>query len=172
MRAGRIFTGVLTAALLSAAPALADGRLSSLALSDFMVEAAELSGLPLPARLPEVLFVTGPEIDNVAYGAQDQPGQQAAAVYDTTSATIYLNTAWGADPIRDASTLIHELVHHLQFEAGADKTYPCRQWVERVAYKAQADWLAARDFDFYEITGIGKMTHIVVTNCLVGGFGQ
>ena len=65
-------------------------------------------------------------------------------LYDPETATIYLVAPWDpADP-RDASVLLHELVHHRQQAA---KHWYCAAAQEWDAYRLQERWLAEHGID-------------------------
>ena len=59
-------------------------------------------------------------------------------VYDETTKQICLAKPWHASSVKDQSVLLHELVHHVQFES---KNWPCPKATEWEAYKLQEAWL-------------------------------
>ncbi len=59
-------------------------------------------------------------------------------VYDETTEQICLAEPWDASNIEDAGILLHELVHHVQYQT---KAWPCPKATEWEAYKLQEAWL-------------------------------
>lgn len=59
-------------------------------------------------------------------------------VYDEKTKRICLAKPWHASSPKDRSVLLHELVHHVQFENHA---WPCPKAAEWEAYKLQETWL-------------------------------
>lgn len=74
------------------------------------------------------------------------------AAYDQKARRIYLVLPWRADDPRNAATLLHELVHDLQFVA---RRWPCANATEWEAYRLQASWLEQQGiepgFDWFAI---------------------
>jgi hypothetical protein len=59
--------------------------------------------------------------------------------------------------------LVHELAHHMQSAAGLE--YPCPQEREKLAYKAQDEWLHLFGRSLESEFQIDKMTMLVMTSC-------
>lgn len=89
--------------------------------------------------------------------------QAVFAVYDDQRRTIYLPDDWEGETPADVSVLVHELVHHLQNVAGL--TFSCPQERERVAYDAQARWLALFAKTLETELGIDAFDTLVRTRC-------
>ena len=57
---------------------------------------------------------------------------------DNSLASMHQNTASNAQLLEDnpilTERLLHELVHHVQFQTGANKSYPCQAFGEKEAY--------------------------------------
>jgi hypothetical protein len=62
-----------------------------------------------------------------------------AAGYDDATRTIYLPENWSNKSPTDESVLVHEMVHHMQNEAGIK--YACGDARAEPAYVAQDKWL-------------------------------
>jgi hypothetical protein len=65
-------------------------------------------------------------------------GPTLAATYDAYSREIYLKCPWNpADP-HDMSTLLHEVIHDVQY---TNRISACPREAEWEAYRLQAEWL-------------------------------
>jgi hypothetical protein len=85
------------------------------------------------------------------------------AVYSDSAQTIYLAQGWTGRTAAELSTLVHEMVHHIQHLAGLK--HECPQAREKLAYMAQDRWLnvfggsLAQDFD------LDGLSLLVKTKC-------
>ena len=74
------------------------------------------------------------------------------AAYDLSERRIFLVLPWDAGDPRDASALLHELIHDIQL---LNRDWPCLGAPEWEAYKLQAAWLREQgvesDFDWLHI---------------------
>lgn len=96
--------------------------------------------LPAMSEHPTIRFETPATMASIRYDGGKAGHARVVALYDRRAGTIYLSEGWDSrDPV-DVSVLVHELVHHLQEQAGRE--YPCPQAREALAYEAQAEWLA------------------------------
>jgi len=68
-------------------------------------------------------------------------GSSFRAVYDVETRIIYLLRPWSFSNIFDKSTLLHELVHDVQYQ---NRTWSCAGKSEWQAYKLQEAWLSER----------------------------
>jgi hypothetical protein len=59
-------------------------------------------------------------------------------VYDETTKQICLAKLWHASSVKIRGVLLHELIHHVQFES---KNWLCPKATEWEAYKMQEAWL-------------------------------
>ena len=92
-------------------------------------------------------------------------GRAVVAVYDDARQVIYLPQGWtGASPA-EQSMLVHEMVHHLQNRSGL--RFECPQQREKLAYEAQARWLARTGDTLESAFEIDAMTLLVHVNCLL-----
>lgn len=85
------------------------------------------------------------------------------AVYDSRVRTIYLPLGWTGRTAVDQSILVHELVHHLQGEAGM--RFACAEHREQAAFEAQSRWLERLGLSLEGAFGIDPLTLLVRTNC-------
>ena len=142
------------------------------------------TGLPIPTNTPSIQFVSDVEMFRIAYQCDDdklalQYCDEAAnskkenlvantpiALYNNEQKTIILKDQWNRKTIKNRSILLHELVHHMQYEAGIERDYPCRGAIEREAYEAQNKWLKEfHDTDIFVVLDLGKLYYITITHC-------
>ncbi len=97
------------------------------------------------------------------YANPPEARHKVVAMYDVHHETIILPAGWSAARPADQSILVHELVHHLQNEAGL--RYACPEEREALAYKAQEKWLASFGMSLEREFGIDAMTLLVSTRC-------
>ena len=115
-----------------------------------MLWIASVSPLPLPDEAPRVGFMGEWTMRCMAWDqARGECGPETAAAtpeiqafYDPLEKMIYLRWEWSPWTVRGLATLVHELVHHMQFAAGLDKTAECKSALETDAYRLQNQWTA------------------------------
>jgi len=89
--------------------------------------------------------------------------RDTVALYNDQTKTIYLSDKWAGRTPAELSILVHEMVHHLQNEAG--KNYECPAEREKLAYEVQDKWLGlfGRNLEGeFEINGLALL---VSTSC-------
>lgn len=92
------------------------------------------------AEPPAVIFSDWGQM--ISYeGRQLVLGSSLRAVYDVDARQIYLLRPWSSANIFDHSTLLHELVHDVQYQ---NRTWSCAGKSEWEAYKLQEAWLLER----------------------------
>jgi hypothetical protein len=130
-------------------------------------------GLPANADYPRVEFVAPSKIISLRYkglaGAQRHDLASADAlrdtvsIYDDAQKTVYLPEGWTGRSPAELSILVHEMVHHLQ-NIGQLK-FECPQEREKVAYEAQAQWLALYKSDLAQEFGLDGFNLLIKTKC-------
>jgi hypothetical protein len=132
------------------------------------------TGLPVPDRLPEVVFATHCEIQRLAFAGKRRCSETegAVAAYDHRTRTIYLPRNWSQDNVYHVSMLLHELVHHMQAEDGLHMGVPgiCPgRDLEQPAYSAQIAWLKEAGVeDPLAMMGMNALYLVMVTSCRHG----
>jgi hypothetical protein len=132
----------------------------------FMVWISAFTGLPIPDKLPIIYMTTAENIHNKVRPNLEYKEDTAfaiLAIYVHDDATIWLDENWDVNSLLDLSILLHEVVHHMQYEA--EVSYRCKAELERDAYAAQFAWLAAAGVDPYELVGVNALFLHYVTNC-------
>lgn len=130
-----------------------------------MVWASANTGLDVPETMPIIKNVSAETMFYMVQPGQEynpDRGVRWLALY--ANDVIYLQDTWQVDNLRDVSSLLHELVHHMQ-AYDADAEYRCRGKSEEVAYEAQMDWLTAAGVDPYETIGMNKLFYMMVIMC-------
>ena len=82
---------------------------------------------------------------------------------DVQTKTIYLSNKWVGRTLAELSVLVHELVHHLQNEAGV--TFECPAEREKLAYEAQDKWLGLFGRNLEREFDINGLALLVSTSC-------
>ena len=128
-------------------------------------------GLPSLQNAPKLVLATPhelvarryPMLLSVDAKAGTKPLPDLVAVYGDRERTIYVTAAWsGSEPVA-VSVLVHEMVHHMQNEAGM--RFACPEEREKQAFAAQADWLAMFGTDLETELAIDPLTLLVRTSC-------
>lgn len=133
-----------------------------------MAWASAQTGIAPADTLPAVTYTAPEEMVQMQYpdgdGGAAANGVRVVALYDPNEAEIYLPLGFDVrDPV-DVSVLLHELVHHMQYEAGVG--YACRGEMERVAYEAQGEYLSSVGIDLLEAMEMNGLFLHLVTTCL------
>lgn len=132
-----------------------------------MTWASAHTGLPVPEAIPHIKQFGQCSIQKIAWpGLACDEEQGPIAIYDHRTMTVYLPRSWSSDSLFHVSILLHELVHHMQAEAGMEMTGGCSgSRIELPAYQAQIDWLAAAGVDPHETMGINAFYLRLRTSC-------
>ena len=88
------------------------------------------------------------------------------ALYNSSTATVYLHKDFWASSVRDQSILLHELVHHMQYSEDF-KQYSklCKGDIEKEAYDLQEIWLKKKGRTLYNTIELGPLLRHVLTSC-------
>lgn len=135
--------------------------------------------LPAKYDLPTVQFASRTEIASVRYGAfylsqqrehleayaalPEEQREAIVSVYQDRTKRIMLSLGWQGRTPAELSVLVHEMVHHLQNQAGL--TYACPQEREALAYEAQEKWLGLFGRSLFSEFQMDGMTLLVETKC-------
>ena len=135
-----------------------------------MAWASAQTGIAPADTLPSVIYAAPEEMIEMQYpdsdGGAAASGFRVVALYHPDNAEIYLPIGFdAADPV-DVSVLLHELVHHMQYEA--EVSYACRGEMERVAYETQGEYLSTVGIDLLEAMEMNGLFLHLVTSCLDG----
>jgi hypothetical protein len=89
--------------------------------------------------------------------------RDVVALYNDETRTIYLSDKWAGATPAELSVLVHEMVHHLQNEAGI--SYECPAEREKLAYEAQDNWLRLFGRNLEQEFEINGLALLVSTSC-------
>lgn len=121
-------------------------------------------GLPAHYDHPTIAFLPEEALHGVHYGpAYSREDARVVAVYDEARSKILLTRNWKVTSPADVSVLVHEMVHHLQRNAGM--TYGCPAAGEKLAYTAQAEWLEQFGTSLEREFELDAFTLKVMTTC-------
>jgi hypothetical protein len=122
-------------------------------------------GLPHVQDHPSVRTLPPQALSEIRYGPVDVTRRhEVLAVYVDRTQTIFLSDGWVSHDPADVSVLVHEMVHHLQGKAGL--TFSCPAARERLAYEAQARWLALFGLTLEGEFGIDPMALKISSGCM------
>ena len=118
-----------------------------------------------PPAAPEIRMLPEQELAERFFGGRPPAdASHVCGLYHAASMTIYLPESWCADRPLDRSSLLHELVHHVQKVRALP--YPCPAARERLAYDLQVRWLQENGVaDPYALINIDKFTIAVYSMC-------
>jgi uncharacterized protein DUF6647 len=89
--------------------------------------------------------------------------RDVVALYNDQTRTIYLSDKWAGATPAELSVLVHEMVHHLQNEAGI--SYECPAEREKLAYEAQDNWLHLFGRNLEQEFEINGLALLLATSC-------
>ncbi|MEM7315900.1 MAG: DUF6647 family protein [Planctomycetota bacterium] len=101
---------------------------------------------------------------DIARLEQEGDHSEILGFYDSITQTIVLPEGWDPTSPRDVSILVHEMVHHGQYQ-GRSK-YACSAQRERLAYQAQDEWLSLFEKSLESEFEIDPMTLLIRTKCM------
>ena len=129
--------------------------------------------LPASCEHPRIEFVSAKEMNSHFYEGVareqhaaivlNQPELDVVSLYSNETKTIYLLDGWKGRTPGELSMVVHEMVHHLQ-NVGQVK-FACAQEKEKLAYKAQDDWLGLFGRNLMQEFQIDPFSLLVKTNC-------
>lgn len=132
-----------------------------------MTWASAQTGLPVPERVPAIQVKSPCELHAIMQRPEpcDKAVLRVGAIYMPN--LIVLPAAHDPRDLYAVSVLLHELVHHMQFENGDNgRSCPERAAREKVAYDAQIAFLEATGHEAMKLMGIDGLTLLLLTNCL------
>ena len=89
--------------------------------------------------------------------------RDVVALYNDQTKTIYLSDKWAGSTPAELSVLVHEMVHHLQNQAGT--TFECPAERETLAYEVQDNWLHLFGRNLEGEFEINALALLVSTSC-------
>jgi hypothetical protein len=123
------------------------------------------AGLPMMKNLPGVELISTAELSRLhEKGPTSFYAGVAPAAYDDATRTIYLPANWSGKSPTDESVLVHEMVHHMQNEAGFE--YACAGARAEPAYVAQDKWLQTYGLTLKQEFHIDALALEVMAACM------
>jgi hypothetical protein len=122
-----------------------------------MLVASQLTGLPNADRLPDIEYLSEREMAERAYGTP-LPRKRSIiwGQYTCYRNRLTLRDTWDKDDIASTSTLLHELVHHLQCAKHSLVWMMVSCKAETQAYAAEIEWMASQGENFYTVFRVSK----------------
>jgi hypothetical protein len=104
--------------------------------------------LPMPSSMPRIVFSSPRRMVELRYGMAAREDLRVIALYHARTQRLFLDDSWtGATPV-ELSILVHEIVHHVEAQAGVQ--FYCYGHRERSAYALQERWLAQFGVDMLD----------------------
>lgn len=131
-----------------------------------LVWIAAHTGLTAPP--PVVQVVSDADMVARAYGpeAPECPAPTVRALYDPVRGVICLRQDFDPADVIDRSTLLHELVHHVQKHNRLDEDAECPAVLEPPAYRLQFEWLKEQGVaDPMKATKVDALTLYLAGTC-------
>jgi hypothetical protein len=121
------------------------------------------------ARDPTIIFASEREMHAMRYqkvtdGHMARHEGNILALYHDKLEIVFLSDDWSGSNYSELSVLVHELTHHLQKVSAM--RFSCPEEREKLAYEAQAKWLALFHSDLETEFEMDAFTLLVKTNCL------
>lgn len=141
--------------------------MSKALLVALMTWIASITGLPL-ADPPHVSTADALTVHRTLYGPESQPSDalEGRGIYNKETQQILLVDGDPTDPVW-LSSLVHELVHHMQ--ANSERTYACNGAAEAEAYEVQEEFLRLDQLDLELDFGLGPFLRVILTDCSMSG---
>lgn len=110
-------------------------------------------------NLPSLSFANSGEV--ISYeGKSLVVNEDVRALYNSQTRVIYLIRPWSELQVTDVSSLLHELIHDVQF---LNRRWSCSNKAEWEAYKLQAKWLDEQQlkvkFNWVQIAFLSQCFH-------------
>jgi hypothetical protein len=114
---------------------------------------------------PAVVLASETQISQLVQADDLQASANVRALYDHDGATVYLRHDWDRADLRSRATLLHELVHHVQYFNSIPTQCPGSR--ERQAYQLTVKWLRDQGVaDPYALLNIDEFTISVLSICV------
>lgn len=131
-------------------------------LKEISLWVAEMLGEPEAEALPSIRFLSQNAMRAIRH-REFHSANDVVALYEDATETIFLREGWTGQTTAEISILVHEMVHHLQKQAGL--TFACPEAREAQAYAVQAAWLSRYGQSLEREFAINPLTLLVLTNC-------
>lgn len=92
-------------------------------------------------------------------------GSPVYALYNYLDQTIYLAEDIDISTRFGKSILVHELVHHYQYETGRSDKVECLRQLETLAYRTQINYLKYVEYDYSSIPELDEFNILMRSQC-------
>ena len=143
-------------------------------IASFMIWISAHTGFVIPEP-PDFSKRTEREIWNMVYSCDKNPKSNPCreprgeagivAIYNNRLKEIMVPMWFDLDKLSHRSILLHELVHHLQYENEYDEEVMCKAELEKQAYDLQDLWLKENKAVLSKGLEIGPLLRYTVTTC-------
>lgn len=121
--------------------------------------------LGIPVSHPDIIALPQDELVARRYGQGTLAAHgDIVALYDKEAQAILVSNDWTGGSLAELSILVHEMVHHLQDQSGT--IFACPAQKEKLAYRAQNEWLKLFGEDLEGAFGIDPALILVATTCV------
>lgn len=118
-----------------------------------------------PSSFPDIIAVPAQQLVVRRYGeGSTVDPSEIVALYDHQVGAILVSETWTGQSASELSVLVHEMVHHMQHEAGT--IFACPAEREKMAYEAQNEFLALFGLNLQSAFGIEPTLILVATACV------
>lgn len=135
------------------------------------------SNLQMSTNVPDIVLKEKQELHRIMFDCHKKNrkekfcengsgSENLLAVYDNDTKTIYISKDIDRNSIVYQSVILHELVHHLQFENKMEDKVLCRNKLEEQAYRLQNKWLQdEHDTSLVEAVNMNMLYLFFITRC-------
>ena len=147
-------------------------------ITALMLYISSITGWPIPPP-PNIQFInSSQQFFMIANGCYEFPNikvcetydsrdDRIVALYNNITKTVMLNKDFWWFSTRDQSILLHELVHHMQYNSNYIKyKNMCRGTIEKEAYEIQRKWLAKYKRELFEVMNMNDLHYLIITTCV------
>ena len=145
-------------------------------ITALMLYISSITGWPIPPP-PNIQYINSSQFSMIVNDCYKFPNTRVCktpgsstnivALYNNITKTIMLNKDFWWSSTKDQSILLHELVHHMQYNSDYIKyKNMCRGTIEKEAYEIQSKWLAKYKRELFEVMNMNDLHYLMITSCV------